>query len=149
MQNKVKIIAISYLNEVNQCSHSRLASWTCCSHWTGIMPDEVAHLFLFFLAKGNPDTVYWNFKILLLKKKNIQKTNTVSHCMVEKWLINSNKITNAFSPFLNRSTGLLDSGMLVNIQQPLIRDDGTVLMATDTKVALLYHLFTKLLFYYM
>nr|XP_056711976.1 nuclear receptor subfamily 2 group C member 2 isoform X1 [Euleptes europaea] len=32
-----------------------------------------------------------------------------------------------------RSAGLLDSGMLVNIQQPLIRDDGTVLLATDSK----------------
>ncbi|KAH0630196.1 hypothetical protein JD844_012920 [Phrynosoma platyrhinos] len=32
-----------------------------------------------------------------------------------------------------RSTGLLDSGMLVNIQQPLIRDDGTVVLATDSK----------------
>ncbi|XP_039338168.1 nuclear receptor subfamily 2 group C member 2 isoform X1 [Mauremys reevesii] len=32
-----------------------------------------------------------------------------------------------------RSTGLLDPGMLVNIQQPLIRDDGTVLLATDSK----------------
>ncbi|XP_028575103.2 nuclear receptor subfamily 2 group C member 2 isoform X2 [Podarcis muralis] len=32
-----------------------------------------------------------------------------------------------------RSAGLLDSGMLVNIQQPLIREDGTVLLATDSK----------------
>ncbi|KAM6473536.1 nuclear receptor subfamily 2 group C member 2 isoform 5-T8 [Liasis olivaceus] len=32
-----------------------------------------------------------------------------------------------------RSANLLDSGMLVNIQQPLIRDDGTVLLATDHK----------------
>ncbi|XP_074929296.1 nuclear receptor subfamily 2 group C member 2 isoform X4 [Chelonoidis abingdonii] len=32
-----------------------------------------------------------------------------------------------------RSTGLLDPGMLVNIQQPLIRDDGTVLLATESK----------------
>uniref|UniRef100_A0A803TN25 Nuclear receptor subfamily 2 group C member 2 n=1 Tax=Anolis carolinensis TaxID=28377 RepID=A0A803TN25_ANOCA len=32
-----------------------------------------------------------------------------------------------------RSAGLLDSGMLVNIQQPVIRDDGTVLLATDSK----------------
>uniref|UniRef100_A0A8C8SC38 Nuclear receptor subfamily 2 group C member 2 n=1 Tax=Pelusios castaneus TaxID=367368 RepID=A0A8C8SC38_9SAUR len=32
-----------------------------------------------------------------------------------------------------RSTSLLDPGMLVNIQQPLIRDDGTVLLATDSK----------------
>uniref|UniRef100_A0A8U7MWA6 Nuclear receptor subfamily 2 group C member 2 n=1 Tax=Corvus moneduloides TaxID=1196302 RepID=A0A8U7MWA6_CORMO len=30
-------------------------------------------------------------------------------------------------------TGLLDPGMLVNIQQPLIRDDGTVLLAADSK----------------
>lgn len=35
---------------------------------------------------------------------------------------------------LNRQTGLLDPGMLVNIQQPLIREDGTVLLATDSKV---------------
>lgn len=34
----------------------------------------------------------------------------------------------------NRSAGLLDPGMLVNIQQPLIRDDGTVLLAADSKV---------------
>ncbi|KAB1264369.1 Nuclear receptor subfamily 2 group C member 2 [Camelus dromedarius] len=33
-----------------------------------------------------------------------------------------------------RQTGLLDPGMLVNIQQPLIREDGTVLLATDSKV---------------
>lgn len=39
---------------------------------------------------------------------------------------------------LNRSAGLLDPGMLVNIQQPLIRDDGTVLLAADTKVRLLF-----------
>ncbi|XP_066101752.1 nuclear receptor subfamily 2 group C member 2 isoform X1 [Saccopteryx bilineata] len=32
-----------------------------------------------------------------------------------------------------RQTGLLDPGMLVNIQQPLIREDGTVLLATDCK----------------
>nr|XP_045371322.1 nuclear receptor subfamily 2 group C member 2 isoform X3 [Camelus bactrianus] len=32
-----------------------------------------------------------------------------------------------------RQTGLLDPGMLVNIQQPLIREDGTVLLATDSK----------------
>ncbi|XP_044538579.1 nuclear receptor subfamily 2 group C member 2-like [Gracilinanus agilis] len=32
-----------------------------------------------------------------------------------------------------RQTGLLDPGMLVNIQQPLIRDDGTVLLAADSK----------------
>ncbi|KAM4654090.1 nuclear receptor subfamily 2 group C member 2 isoform 4-T5 [Amazona ochrocephala] len=32
-----------------------------------------------------------------------------------------------------RSAGLLDPGMLVNIQQPLIRDDGTVLLAADSK----------------
>ncbi|XP_030357107.1 nuclear receptor subfamily 2 group C member 2 isoform X3 [Strigops habroptila] len=32
-----------------------------------------------------------------------------------------------------RSSGLLDPGMLVNIQQPLIRDDGTVLLAADSK----------------
>lgn len=38
---------------------------------------------------------------------------------------------------LNRSAGLLDPGMLVNIQQPLIRDDGTVLLATDSKVLFL------------
>ncbi|RMB99083.1 hypothetical protein DUI87_24629 [Hirundo rustica rustica] len=31
------------------------------------------------------------------------------------------------------SAGLLDPGMLVNIQQPLIRDDGTVLLAADSK----------------
>lgn len=37
---------------------------------------------------------------------------------------------------LNRQTGLLDPGMLVNIQQPLIREDGTVLLATDSKVML-------------
>lgn len=37
---------------------------------------------------------------------------------------------------LNRSAGLLDPGMLVNIQQPLIRDDGTVLLAADSKVLL-------------
>lgn len=35
-----------------------------------------------------------------------------------------------------RQTGLLDPGMLVNIQQPLIREDGTVLLATDSKVML-------------
>lgn len=107
------------------------------------------HTCFFFSGKGKSRYCILKFQNTSSQKKNTQKTNTVSHCMVEKWLINSNKITNAFSPFLNRSTGLLDSGMLVNIQQPLIRDDGTVLMATDTKVALLYHLFTKLLFYYM
>lgn len=32
-----------------------------------------------------------------------------------------------------RQTSLLDPGMLVNIQQPLIREDGTVLLATDSK----------------
>uniref|UniRef100_A0A8C9NUH6 Nuclear receptor subfamily 2 group C member 2 n=2 Tax=Passeriformes TaxID=9126 RepID=A0A8C9NUH6_SERCA len=32
-----------------------------------------------------------------------------------------------------RSASLLDPGMLVNIQQPLIRDDGTVLLAADSK----------------
>ncbi|XP_029457249.1 nuclear receptor subfamily 2 group C member 2 isoform X1 [Rhinatrema bivittatum] len=32
-----------------------------------------------------------------------------------------------------RQAGLLDPGMLVNIQQPLIREDGTVLMPTDSK----------------
>lgn len=32
-----------------------------------------------------------------------------------------------------RQTGLLDPGMLVNIQQPLIREDGTVVLATDSK----------------
>uniref|UniRef100_A0A8C5Y7U1 Nuclear receptor subfamily 2 group C member 2 n=1 Tax=Microcebus murinus TaxID=30608 RepID=A0A8C5Y7U1_MICMU len=32
-----------------------------------------------------------------------------------------------------RQTGLLDPGMLVNIQQPLIREDGTVLLAADSK----------------
>ncbi|KAI1234604.1 hypothetical protein IHE44_0003666 [Lamprotornis superbus] len=32
-----------------------------------------------------------------------------------------------------RSAGLLDPGMLVNIQQPLIRDDGAVLLAADSK----------------
>ncbi|KAF5922537.1 hypothetical protein HPG69_008297 [Diceros bicornis minor] len=32
-----------------------------------------------------------------------------------------------------RQTGLLDPGMLVNIQQPLIREDDTVLLATDSK----------------
>ncbi|XP_023561677.1 nuclear receptor subfamily 2 group C member 2 isoform X5 [Octodon degus] len=33
----------------------------------------------------------------------------------------------------SRQPGLLDPGMLVNIQQPLIREDGTVLLATDSK----------------
>ncbi|XP_059712899.1 nuclear receptor subfamily 2 group C member 2 isoform X3 [Haemorhous mexicanus] len=32
-----------------------------------------------------------------------------------------------------RSASLLDPGMLVNIQQPLVRDDGTVLLAADSK----------------
>ncbi|XP_075687950.1 nuclear receptor subfamily 2 group C member 2 [Rhinoderma darwinii] len=32
-----------------------------------------------------------------------------------------------------RQAGLLDPGMLVNIQQPLIRDDGTVVLAADSK----------------
>lgn len=32
-----------------------------------------------------------------------------------------------------RQTGLLDPGMLVNIQQPLIREDGTVHLASDCK----------------
>ncbi|XP_076859262.1 nuclear receptor subfamily 2 group C member 2 isoform X2 [Brachyhypopomus gauderio] len=32
-------------------------------------------------------------------------------------------------------SGLLDPGMLVNIQQPLIQADGTLLLATDTKAA--------------
>ncbi|XP_060036623.1 nuclear receptor subfamily 2 group C member 2 isoform X2 [Erinaceus europaeus] len=32
-----------------------------------------------------------------------------------------------------RQTGLLDPGMLVNIQQPLIREDGTVLLAAESK----------------
>uniref|UniRef100_H3AIE2 Nuclear receptor subfamily 2 group C member 2 n=1 Tax=Latimeria chalumnae TaxID=7897 RepID=H3AIE2_LATCH len=34
---------------------------------------------------------------------------------------------------LHRQAGLFDPGMLVNIQQPLLRADGTVLLATDTK----------------
>lgn len=34
------------------------------------------------------------------------------------------------------SSGLLDPGMLVNIQQPVIQADGTLLLATDTKVTL-------------
>ncbi|XP_033615217.1 nuclear receptor subfamily 2 group C member 2 isoform X1 [Fukomys damarensis] len=33
----------------------------------------------------------------------------------------------------SRQPGLLDPGMLVNIQQPLIREDGTVLLAADSK----------------
>ncbi|KAM4022966.1 nuclear receptor subfamily 2 group C member 2 [Anomaloglossus baeobatrachus] len=32
-----------------------------------------------------------------------------------------------------RQAGLLDPGMLVNIQQPLIRDDGTVILPSDAK----------------
>ncbi|XP_072276609.1 nuclear receptor subfamily 2 group C member 2 [Pyxicephalus adspersus] len=32
-----------------------------------------------------------------------------------------------------RQSGLLDPGMLVNIQQPLIREDGTVVLSSDTK----------------
>ncbi|KAG9473133.1 nuclear receptor subfamily 2 group C member 2 [Eleutherodactylus coqui] len=32
-----------------------------------------------------------------------------------------------------RQAGLLDPGMLVNIQQPLIRDDGTVVLSADSK----------------
>ncbi|KAG8435893.1 hypothetical protein GDO86_007112 [Hymenochirus boettgeri] len=32
-----------------------------------------------------------------------------------------------------RQSGLLDPGMLVNIQQPLIREDGTVLMSAESK----------------
>ncbi|XP_041446755.1 nuclear receptor subfamily 2 group C member 2 isoform X2 [Xenopus laevis] len=32
-----------------------------------------------------------------------------------------------------RQTGILDPGVLVNIQQPLIREDGTVLLSSDTK----------------
>lgn len=44
---------------------------------------------------------------------------------------------------LNRSASLLDPGMLVNIQQPLIRDDGTVLLAADSKV-LLAHFSSKI-----
>ncbi|KAJ8786275.1 hypothetical protein J1605_006495 [Eschrichtius robustus] len=43
---------------------------------------------------------------------------------------------------LNRQTGLLDPGMLVNIQQPLIREDGTVLLATDSKVMFSPHAFS-------
>nr|XP_014345024.1 PREDICTED: nuclear receptor subfamily 2 group C member 2 [Latimeria chalumnae] len=35
--------------------------------------------------------------------------------------------------FAKRQAGLFDPGMLVNIQQPLLRADGTVLLATDTK----------------
>ncbi|OCT85783.1 hypothetical protein XELAEV_18023954mg, partial [Xenopus laevis] len=34
-----------------------------------------------------------------------------------------------------RQTGILDPGVLVNIQQPLIREDGTVLLSSDTKQA--------------
>ncbi|KAM4722215.1 nuclear receptor subfamily 2 group C member 2 [Rhinophrynus dorsalis] len=33
-----------------------------------------------------------------------------------------------------RQTGLIDPGMLVNIQQPLIREDGTVVLSADSKV---------------
>lgn len=36
------------------------------------------------------------------------------------------------------SSGLLDPGMLVNIQQPVIQADGTLLLATDTKVTSFY-----------
>lgn len=46
---------------------------------------------------------------------------------------------------LNRQTGLLDPGMLVNIQQPLIREDGTVLLATDSKVMFSVYTFSTLL----
>lgn len=51
--------------------------------------------------------------------------------------VNSALNTGSYSGFLyvlTRQTGLLDPGMLVNIQQPLIREDGTVLLATDCKV---------------
>ncbi|KAM9350532.1 nuclear receptor subfamily 2 group C member 2 [Symphorus nematophorus] len=34
----------------------------------------------------------------------------------------------------SRSVGLLDQGMLVNIQQPVIQSDGTLLLATDSKM---------------
>lgn len=34
-------------------------------------------------------------------------------------------------------SSLLDQGMLVNIQQPVIQSDGTLLLATDSKVQLL------------
>lgn len=51
--------------------------------------------------------------------------------------VNSALNAGSYSGFLyvlTRQTGLLDPGMLVNIQQPLIREDGTVLLATDCKV---------------
>lgn len=34
-------------------------------------------------------------------------------------------------------SSLLDQGMLVNIQQPVIQADGTLLLATDSKVHLI------------
>ncbi|KAF3860634.1 hypothetical protein F7725_000889 [Dissostichus mawsoni] len=37
-------------------------------------------------------------------------------------------------------SSLLEQGMLVNIQQPLIQSDGTLLLASDSKVQLLQHL---------
>lgn len=52
-------------------------------------------------------------------------------------IVNSALNAGSYSGFLyvlTRQTGLLDPGMLVNIQQPLIREDGTVLLATDCKV---------------
>lgn len=37
-------------------------------------------------------------------------------------------------------SSLLDQGMLVNIQQPVMQSDGTLLLATDSKVQLLLQL---------
>lgn len=34
-------------------------------------------------------------------------------------------------------SSLLDQGMLVNIQQPLIQSDGTLVLAADSKVQLI------------
>lgn len=34
-------------------------------------------------------------------------------------------------------SSLLDQGMLVNIQQPVIQSDGTLVLATDSKVHLI------------
>uniref|UniRef100_A0A8D0LBU7 Nuclear receptor subfamily 2 group C member 2 n=1 Tax=Sphenodon punctatus TaxID=8508 RepID=A0A8D0LBU7_SPHPU len=71
-------------------------------------------------------------------KMELSKDNPILIYTELKWVIFILIVTKYYPllnnfMFLNRSAGLLDPGMLVNIQQPLIRDDGTVLLATDSK----------------
>lgn len=80
---------------------------------------------------------HWILKIKLFPGSWIQSREADrvgQKCWSWEMIQFSNKILLTLLQFLDRSTGLLDSGMLVNIQQPLIRDDGTVLLATDSKV---------------